>query len=174
MGSNSHYLFGFEPSSVIIESFSMAANGALHKAATTDTQASESSTCSPLTYWNGQGIRIDHSGQDLYNAALPEDEYCYSKFQSFKINNTNGKLTSLGETDKIFFGGPQLYMLGNNEYAYSPNCQAAFGNGPSPSVTVFQRLSSGELMTSKSGVALPAAPADTSNPGGPSWGYYCP
>jgi hypothetical protein len=33
MGANGHYLFGFEPSSVIIESFSMAANGALKKAA---------------------------------------------------------------------------------------------------------------------------------------------
>lgn len=174
MGSNSHYLFGFEPSSVVIDSFSMAANGALHKAATTNTQAYEPSTCDPLTYWNGQGLRIDHSGQNLYNAAIPEDLYCYSKFQSYKINNTDGKLTFLGDTDKIFFGGPQLYMLGNNQFAYSPNCAAAFGNGPSPDVTVFQRLSSGELITSKSGVAIPAAPLDTSNTDGSNSGYYCP
>jgi len=176
MGANGRYLFGFEPSSVIIDSFSMAANGALKKAATTNTQTYESSTCSPLTYWNGQGLRIDHSGLDLYNAAIPEDLFCYSKFQSFKINNTNGKLSFLGDTDKIFYGGPQLYMLGNNQYAYSPDCAAAFGNGPSPQVTVFQRLSSGELVTAKAGVALPAAPVDTSNPdsGGPHSGYYCP
>jgi len=37
MGANGRYLFGFEPSSVIIDSFSMAANGALKKAATTNT-----------------------------------------------------------------------------------------------------------------------------------------
>jgi hypothetical protein len=174
MGANGHYLFGFEPSSVTIESFSMAANGSLHEAATTNTQNDAPSTCSPLTYWNGQGLRIDHSGQDLYNAAIPEDLYCYSQFQSFKINNANGKLTFLGDTDKIFFGGPQLNFLGNNQYAYSPNCAAAFGNGPSPNVVVFQRLSSGELVTAKAGVSIPAAPIDFSNPGGPNSGYYCP
>src|ERR1700761_6621601 len=31
MGANGHYLFGFEPSSVIIDSLAMAANGALKK-----------------------------------------------------------------------------------------------------------------------------------------------
>ena len=38
MGANGHYLFGFEPSSVIIDSLSMAANGALKKTATTNTE----------------------------------------------------------------------------------------------------------------------------------------
>ncbi len=175
MGANGHYLFGFEPSSVIIDSLSMAANGALKKTATTNTENywPLGSDC-PLTYWNGQGLRIDHSGADLYNAAIPEDLFCYSNFQSFKINDANGKLTYLGETDKIFYGGPQLSILGNNEFAYSPNCAAAFGNSPSPSVTAFQRISSGELVTANAGIAIPAAPMDTSYPGGPVPGYYCP
>ena len=136
MGANGHYLFGFEPSSVIIDSLSMAANGALKKTATTNTENywPLGSDC-PLTYWNGQGLRIDHSGLDLYNAAIPEDLFCYSNFQSFKINDANGKLTYLGETDRIFYGGPQMSILGNNEFAYSPNCAAAFGNSPSPIVT---------------------------------------
>jgi len=175
MGANGHYLFGFEPSSVIIDSLSMAANGALKKTATTNTEQywPLGSDC-PLTYWNGQGLRIDHSGADLYNAAIPEDLFCYSNFQSFKINDTNGKLTYLGETDKIFYGGPQLSILGNNEFAYSPNCAAAFGNSPYPTVTAFQRISSGELVTVNAGTAIPAAPMDTSYPGGPVPGYYCP
>jgi hypothetical protein len=175
MGANGHYLFGFEPSSVIIDSLSMAANGALRKTATTNTEDywPLGSDC-PLTYWNGQGLRIDHSGEDLYNAAIPVDGFCYSNFQSFKINDANGKLTYLGETDKIFYGGPQLSILGNDEYAYSPNCAAAFGNSPSPSVTVFQRISSGELVTVNAGADIPAAPMDTSYPGGPVPGYYCP
>ena len=175
MGANGHYLFGFEPSSVIIDSLSMAANGALRKTATTNTEAywPLGSDC-PLTYWNGQGLRIDHSGEDLYNAAIPEDLFCYSNFQSFKINDANGKLTYLGESDKIFYGGPLLSILGNDEYAYSPNCAAAFGNSPSPSVTAFQRISNGELATVNAGTAIPAAPMDTSYPGGPVPGYYCP
>ena len=176
MGANGRYLFGFEPSSVIIESFSMAANGALKKAATLNTDKYWPLGDCPLTYCNGQGLRIDHSGTGLYNAAIPEDLYCYSTFQSYKINNSKGTLTYLKDTDKIFFGGPQLNFLGNYEYAYSPNCAAAFGNGPSPNVTVFQRLNSGELITVPSGAALPTPPVDTSNPdpGGPYTGYYCP
>ncbi len=174
MGANGHYLFGFEPSSVLIDSLAMAANGALKKTATTNTETYWPLTDCPLTYWNGQGLRIDHSGQDLYNAAIPEDGFCYSNFQSFKINNSNGKLTYLGESDKIFYGGPQLSILGNNEFAYSPNCAAAFGNSPYPTVTAFQRLSSGELATVNAGTAIPPAPMDTAYPGGPVPGYYCP
>jgi hypothetical protein len=175
MGANGHYLFGFKPSSVTIESFSMAANGALHKVATTNTATydPDESSC-PLTYWNGQGFKIDHSGLDLYNAAIPEDLYCSSVFQSFKIDDANGKLTYLGETGKIFFGGPQLAILGNNKYAYSPNCVYPFGNNGSPEIAVFERLSSGKLATSTAGVAIPAAPIDASDPNGPSSGYYCP
>jgi hypothetical protein len=175
MGANGHYLFGFEPSSVIIDSLAMASNGALKKTATTNTEKywPLGSDC-PLTYWNGQGLRVDHSGGYLYNAAIPEDLFCYSNFQSYKINGSNGQLTYLDETDKIFYGGPQLSILGNNDFAYSPNCAAAFGNSPSPSVTVFQRLSNGELATVNSGAAIPPAPMDTSYPGGPVPGYYCP
>ncbi len=169
MGANGHYLFGFEPSSVIIESFSMAANGALKKAATLNTDKYWPLGDCPLTYWNGQGLRIDHSGTGLYNAAIPEDLYCYSTFQSYKINNSNGTLTYLGDTDKIFFGGPALGFLGNNEYAYSPNCVYPFGSNGNPEIVAFQRLSSGELITSTAGVAIPAAPANGSDSG-----YYCP
>jgi hypothetical protein len=176
MGANGYFLFGFVPNTVTIESFSMASNGVLKKAATTNTQTYESSTCSPLTYWNGQGLRIDHSGSSLYNAAIPEDAYCYSKFQSFKINSANGTLSPLGETDKIFFGGASLSLLGNNKFAYSPTCVYPFGNSGSPEITAFQRLSSGELVTAKAGVPIPPAPVDTSNTdsGGPYTGYYCP
>ena len=174
MGANGRYLFGFEPSSVIIDSFSIAANGALKKAATTDTQQYWPLTDCPLTWWNGQGLRIDHSGQELYNAAIPEDLFCYSTFQSYSINNANGQLTYQTDTDKIFYGGPILSILGNNDFAYSPNCAAAFGNGPSPSVTVFQRVSNGQLDTVNASVPIPAAPDDTFNPDGPAAGYYCP
>lgn len=176
MGANGHYLFGFEPGSVIIDSFAMATNGALKKAATTNTQKYWPLTDCPLTYYNGQGFRIDHSGLELYNAAIPEDLFCYSTFQSYRINDANGKLTYQTDTDKIFYGGPVLSILGNNNFAYSPNCAAAFGNGPSPNVTVFQRVSNGQLDTVARAVPIPAAPVDTSNPdpGGPYTGYYCP
>jgi hypothetical protein len=127
-----------------------------------------------LVTWNGQGLRIDHSGLDLYNAGIPGDFGCYSSFQSFKINDKNGKLSYLGETDGIFNGGPEMSILGNNEFAYSVVCEYPFGNGATPEITAFQRLSSGELVTASAGVAIPAAPNNESDPNGPTAGYYCP
>ena len=169
MGANGHYLFGFEPSSVIIESFSMAANGALKKAATLNTEKYNADSTCPLTYYNGQGLRIDHSGEDLYNAAIPAEFPCRTWYQSFRIDNANGELTFLGNSGDVFLGGPSINILGNNKFVYSPDCAAAFGNGPSPQVTVFQRVSSGEIVTANAGVAIPAAP-----PNEPDSGYYCP
>jgi len=171
MGANGHYLFGFEPNSELIDSFSMAANGALKKAATTNPVKYWPDTSCPMVSDNGQGFRIDHSGADLYNAGIPDEFGCYSAFQSFKINDTNGKLTYLGETDGIFNGGPQMSILGNNEFAYSVICEFPYGNGATAEMTVFQRLSSGELSTANAGVAIPVAPID---PAEGTAGYYCP
>ncbi len=173
-GANGHYLFGFEPSSVIIESFSMAANGALKKAATTNTQNFNLLNCSPLESWAGQGLKIDHSGEDLYNAAIPGEFPCDSAFQSFRIDDANGKLTFLDESGGTLLGGPGLGILGNNKFAYSPSCGAAFGNSPFPIVVPFQRLSNGELASWAANVAIPAPPVDEQAPGGPTPGYYCP
>ena len=171
MGANGHFLFGFEPGTVIIDSLRMAANGALKKAATTNTEKYWPDPSCPMVTWNGQGLRIDHSGLDLYNAGIPGEFGCYSAFQSYKIDDANGKLTYLGETDGIFNGGPQMSVLGNNEFAYSVICEFPYGNGATSEMTVFQRLSSGELMTAKAGVATPAAPIDPSEG---TAGYYCP
>jgi len=171
MGANGHFLFGFEPGTEIIDSLSMAANGALKKVATTNPQKYWPDTSCPMVSDNGQGFKIDHSGLDLYNAGIPDEFGCYSAFQSFKINDANGKLTYLGETDGIFNGGPQMSILGNNEFAYSVICEFPFGNGATSEMTVFQRLSSGELVTASAGVATPAAPIDPSEG---TAGYYCP
>jgi hypothetical protein len=172
MGANGHYLFGFEPSSVIIDSFSMAANGALKKAATLNTETYNVDATCPLTWWNGQGLRIDHTGQDLYNAAIPADFPCRTWYQSFRIDNATGQLTFLGNDGDVFLGGPRFNILGNNQFAYSPVCAAAFGNGPSPQVPVFQRVSSGEMVSANAGVAIPAAPPNGADSG--YVGYYCP
>jgi hypothetical protein len=67
-----------------------------------------------------------------------------------------------------------MNILGNDRYVFTPSCNAAFGNSPSPYVGVFERLSNGELANTNAGVDIPAAPMDTSYPGGPVPGYYCP
>ena len=174
-GANDHYLFGFEPSSVIIDSFAMAANGALKMAVSTNTENFYSSDCGELTYWNGQGLRIDHSGKDLYNAAITDYFTCDNTFQSFKIDDTDGELTFLGTSGGTLLGGYRLGILGNNQYAYSPSCNAAFGNSPYPIVVPFKRVSNGELVSTNAGVSIPAPPVDEHTPWGtPTPGYYCP
>ncbi len=99
-GANGHFLFGFEPNVPIIDSFSMAANGALKKTATLNFLNSPSGTCGPFVEF-GLGLRIDHSGADLYNMVIGTEFPCPSVFQSFKINDANGKLTSLGYVNGV-------------------------------------------------------------------------
>lgn len=172
-GTNGHFLFGFEPDSPIIDSFSMAANGALKKTATLNFLNSPSGTCGPFVNF-GQGMRVDHSGQDLYNMVIGTEFPCPSVFQSFKINSTNGKLTFLSYANGVLGGSADLHILGNNKFAYAPSCFAAFGNSPYPDVVPFQRLSNGELVSASAGVAIPAPPLDDSDPSNPTPGYYCP
>jgi hypothetical protein len=174
MGENGHYLFGFQPSSVIIQSLAMASNGALKKGATLNTAEYNAVSDCALTYWNGQGLRVDHTGADLYNAAVPADFPCDTSYQSFKIDDANGELTFLNNAGAILLGGASLNILGNNKFVYTPSCGAAYGNSPYPYVGVFERLSNGELATTNSGVGLPPAPMDTTYPGGAVPGYYCP
>jgi hypothetical protein len=171
LGANGHFLFGFEPGTEIIDSLSMAANGALKKVATTNPTKYWPDTSCPMASDNGQGLKVDHSGADLYNAGIPDEFGCYSAFQSFKIDDANGKLTYLGETGGIFNGGPQMSILGNNHFAYSVICEFPYGNGATAELSVFQRTSSGELVTANAGVAVPAAPVD---PAEGTAGYYCP
>jgi hypothetical protein len=165
IAANSHYLFGTEADGTTIASFSMASDGALKEVASTNTAdfyaGRNGGSCSP--YFPVQ-FRIDHSGENLYNAVDPDDGFCGSVFQSFRIDNSNGELTYLGASDWILNGGPSIDFLGNNEYAYSPQCTFVDGND-SYFIAGFKRLSSGELADS-AGAPIPSDPSGQGN--------YCP
>ena len=185
MAANGNYLFGFEPNSVIIDSLSMASNGALKKATTTNPQAFTG--CPIIT--TGQGMRVDHSGEYLYNGTNSTgpgaDGWCTLTFQTFKVQS-NGELTFLSADGDIGYGGTslllgtnaQLGILGNNKFAYYPYCNDIEGSGPNPGVYAFERLSNGELADTPDegdfNAALPEAPNDNYNPDGGDSGYYCP
>lgn len=165
IAANSHYLFGTEADGTTIASFSMASDGALKKVATTNTAGFYAGryggSCSPLSPVQ---FRIDHSGKDLYNAAVPEDEFCGTVFQSFRIDNSNGELTYLGAAGWILDGAADMGFLGNNEYAYAPECTSVDGND-SEFIVGYKRLSNGELADSAAGPIPP-------DPSGQ--GTYCP
>jgi hypothetical protein len=183
MGTSEHYLFGFEGSGTTIASFSMAADGALRKAATTDTGDFYSNCCGPYD----TGFRIDHSGEDLYSVAIAAGFPGWTPVESFRINDSDGELTFLDNTGTSWlsypglssYEGTNLSILGNDQYAYLP---VNFYFSPPPSARVpgpdgswicefviYQRLSSGELVDSSATYATPAAPNNGSDAGG-----YCP
>jgi hypothetical protein len=172
IAANSHYLFGTEADGATIASFSMASDGALKKVTSINTtdlyQGRGGGTCSP--YFPVQ-FRIDHSGENLYNAVDPEDGFCGSVFQSFRIDNSNGELTYLGASNWILNGAPSLDFLGNNDYAYSPQCTYVDGNA-SYFIIGFKRPSSGELDGFNTGPTLGAAGPLPGDPSGQ--GNYCP
>ena len=182
MRGNGPALFGFEPSSILIDSLSIASNGALKKVATTNPENywPLGSGC-PLAAWAGQEIIIDSSGKSLYNAGQPDDGFCQMNFQSYNID-TNGELTYLGETGPIFDGGNEVDVLGNGKYAYAPECTDFDAPGPHGAqdnnfhafLVPFQRLSNGELVGSNATYSFPTAPNDSSDPTQPSPGFYCP
>jgi hypothetical protein len=162
MGTSEHYLYGYEGTGTTIASFSMAADGALRQVATTDTGNFYSNCCGPYD----SGFRIE----------------------AFRINDSNGELTFLGNTGTSWlsypglssYEGTNLSILGNDKFAYLP---VNFFFLPPPSARVpvpddggwvcefsmYQRLSSGELVDSSATYATPAAPNNGSDAGG-----YCP
>jgi hypothetical protein len=173
IAANSHYLFGTEADGATIASFSMASDGALKKVASINTTNFYSGRnggggCSP--YFPVQ-FRIDHSGKNLYNAVMPEDGFCGSVFQTFSINNDNGELTYLGASNWILNGTAAIDLLGNNDYAYSPECTAVDGND-SYFIVGYKRLTSGELDGFNTGPYLGSAGPIPPDPSGQ--GNYCP
>jgi hypothetical protein len=119
-GANGHYLFGFEPNSPVIESFSMAANGALKKAKSINPLDFTSSGCSPFA--SEGGLHIDHAGLTLYNVLAGTEFPCVSIFQSFRIDDADGGLTYLGYVNSEIAAGTNLSVLANDKFAYAPGC----------------------------------------------------
>lgn len=169
-GANGRYLFGFLSSGQTIQSLTMSSTGALTKAKATDpTRYNEYSDCG---YWDGQSLKIDHSGQELVNEEYPT-QWCHTFYQSFRINS-DGSLTFQDNFDYDLAIPNSFATLGNNKFAYASSCTANFGNGPAPLVKVFERMSNGEWQDANAGVAIPSAPEDTYNPNGAASGYFCP
>ena len=103
---------------------------------------------------------LDHTGSSLY-AGYGEGDTAPTGYESFSINQTNGKLTPLnvqqtGGVDDYGF----IYFTGNNQYVYGADCYHF-----SPSIYGFARLPNGALSRLGMSAPLPAASS--------SYGY-CP
>jgi hypothetical protein len=157
MGVNGKYLFGImaEDGGYTdgIETFSIAANGALKPAQTFKYKETTNSNAFP---WS---LGLDHSGQVLYVdlALLYPDAQV---FQALGIDQSTGKLHSLGQTPiDTYEPTAWLSFLANNMFAYSADAsQTACMDHRS--LTAFERASNGVLTALDIANPLPPTPED--------------
>jgi len=142
------WLFGVANQDTDIESYSIAANGALKWKATYNVTPPGPGVIS---------IYLDHTGSTLY-----ADFYTTNNdFLSFSINKSTGQLTEVGDLP----GGPPdnspVNFVGNNVYAYTSSCYH-FG----PEIIGVERAGNGTLSyINNLNYSLPAER---------SGGFYCP
>jgi hypothetical protein len=139
MAVDGKYLFGADynlsTSSITIDSFSIAANGALSQV--TSTSAANSG--------DGLGVLfLDHTGSSLYSARY-ESQFGSDVYQTFAVDNTTGALSYRGETAASTEFGWRMSFIANNQYVYGANCNGdrtfapdIFGFKRSPDQTLGQ------------------------------------
>ena len=148
MAVNGRWLFGVANQDTDIESFSIAANGALKLKDTYNVTPPGPGVIS---------VYLDHTGSTLY-----ADFYTTNNdFLSFSINQSTGQLKEVGD----LAGGPPentpVSFIGNDVYAYSSSCYH-FG----PEIIGVQRNTNGTLSyLSNFNAPFPAEK---------SGGFYCP
>ena len=149
---NGAWLFGLNSTAQgggqVIDSFSIAANGAL--SLKDEVNEAESGDA-------GISVYLDHTGSTLYS-----DYYTTNNdYLSYSIDQSTGALTYLG----MLAGGPPnnspVSFIGNNQYAYSSSCYHF-----DPEIIGVQRASNGTL--SYLNDFNPPFPAEKSG------GFYCP
>jgi hypothetical protein len=148
MAVNGRWLFGVGNQDTDIESFSIAANGALALKDTYNVTPPGPGVIS---------VYLDHTGSTLY-----ADFYTTNNdFLSFSINQSSGQLHEIGDLP----GGPPenspVSFIGNNVYAYSSSCYH-FG----PEIIGVRRNTNGTLSYLNN--FSPPFPAEKSG------GFYCP
>ena len=147
MAVNGAWLFGVANVDTDINSFSIASNGAL-------TFKDTYKVTNPGT--GVISVYLDHTGSTLY-----ADYYTTNNdYLSFSINQSNGRLTKIGD----LAGGPPnntpVSFIGNDVYAYSSSCYH-FGQ----EIIGVKRNTDGTLSYLNSTFPFPAEK---------SGGFYCP
>lgn len=137
MAVNGEYLFGTQGTS--IDAYHIESDGKLTFSKSTD--AGTHGACS-LT---GPGpLVLDHTGQELYDFYFFGNICANNVYQAWKITKSNGELTYLdtteGNVDIPGSAGSVITFTGNDEYAYTSDC-----NGFVEDIIGYKRASSGLL-----------------------------
>jgi hypothetical protein len=159
MAVNGKYLFGGTTNGIYVAAFQIGSNGALHWMASTNVARYNPGACNPFA----GPLVLDHTGADLYlRVTVAGCEY--TEYQTFSIDQANGKLNFLGSSAPSFQFSSPLSFSGNNVYAYGTSC-ASFENVNIDTFQILKRGSNGFL--TDSGISAAEPPAK--NPGE----FYC-
>lgn len=151
---NGKYLFG--TNGISIDTFSVAANGALSLLASIDAQQLNQDSCG-----GPNSIFLDHTGATLYDMDYLGNVCANNPYQSFAVSSKTGTLTYLGVTAAA---SPQfetyLSFTGNNLYAYGASCYHFY-----PEIYGFTRSADATLTYLNNNPAMPEAESGQ---------FYCP
>ncbi len=107
---------------------------------------------------------LDHTGADIYRSAFTGGECDSSKYQSFSIDKTTGKLNYLGSSASQFLFNTPLTFSASNLYAYGSQC-INFQVGYLDTFEALKRESNGFLADTSLGANTPATPSSNQ--------FYC-
>lgn len=150
MAVNGKYLFGNGADGATVYSFLMGSNGSLKQVDSINATKYTPGDCDqPIS------MVLDHTGQSLYvfsafygisQSCTPND----AVWQSFKVNDTTGALTFLGNTNSSEYYSYPLRITSGDVYTYEASNSKIYG---------FKRQSGGDLVYYDTTSHLPAAPS---------------
>ncbi|MGA2537904.1 MAG: hypothetical protein ABSF53_17955 [Terracidiphilus sp.] len=148
LAGNGRYLFGSTLSATDIESYAIESNGALRYVASENVVSADSG-CG-----NANQINLDHTGSALYDLAIYGSDCSNNTYETFKIDDSTGKLSFLGNAGGSESIEEPLTFTGNDKYAYTTNCYHFYGD-----ISSFRRNSNGSLTQLSFNIPFPSASA---------------
>jgi 6-phosphogluconolactonase (cycloisomerase 2 family) len=146
LAGNGKYLFGSTLSTTDIESYAIESNGALHYVASKNVVSADSG-CG-----NAEQINLDHTGSTLYDYAIFGSECSNNTYETFKIDNSTGKLDFLGDAGSTEFIEGPLSFIADDKFGYTTDCYHWEGG-----ITPFKRNSNGTLTQLNFNIPFPSA-----------------
>jgi hypothetical protein len=146
LAGNGKYLFGSTLSTTDIESYAIESNGALRYVGSKNVVSADGG-CG-----NAEQINLDHTGSTLYDFAIFGSECTNNTYETFKIDNSTGKLDFIGDAGSTEFIEGPLSFIADDKFGYTTDCYHWDGG-----ITPFKRNSNGSLTQLNFEIPFPSA-----------------